>query len=81
MLAVSYDKVVSTLCLCDVVAYVKAREGRVVFPKEYAGRRLEEVVSAFRGVKLVAERGGFTHVFVVRPSAVEKKLKPVAAPA
>jgi hypothetical protein len=38
MLAVSYDKVVSTLCLCDVVAYIKAREGRVVFPKEYAGR-------------------------------------------
>jgi hypothetical protein len=81
MLAASYDEVVSTLCLCDVVAYIKAREGRVVFPKEYAGRRLEEVVAAFRGVKLAAERGGFTHVFVVRPSAVEKKLKPVAAPA
>jgi hypothetical protein len=32
-------------------------------------------------VKLAAERGGFIHVFVVRPSAVEKKLKPVAAPA
>ena len=80
MLVVSYDKVVSTLCLCDVVAYIKAKEGQVVFPKEYAGRRLEEVVASFRGVKLAAERGGFTHVFVVRPSAVEKMLKRVAAP-
>jgi len=80
MLVVSYDRVVSTLCLCDVVAYVKAREGQVVFPKEYAGRRLEEVVAVFRGVKLAAERGGFTHVFVVRPSAVEKKLKTCCRP-
>jgi hypothetical protein len=81
MLVVSYDKVVSTLCLCDVVAYIKAREGRVVFPREHAGKRLEEAAAMFRGVKLIAEKGGFTHVFVVRPSAVEKKLKPVAAPA
>lgn len=81
MLKVSYDKVVSTLCLCDVVAYIKAKEGRVVFPKEYAGRRLEEVASAFRGVRLVAERGSFTHLFVVRPSAVEKKLQPAVASA
>jgi len=34
MLAVSYDRVVSTLCLCDVVAYIKAKEGQVVFPKD-----------------------------------------------
>jgi len=81
MLHVSYDKVISAICLCDVVAYIKAREGMVVFPNEYAGRKLEEVVSTFRGVRLVSEKSGFTHVFVVRPSAAEKKLQPVATPA
>lgn len=76
---VSYDKVVETLCLCDVVAYIKARNGLVEFPREFRGRALEEVVARYKGVKLVAEKGGYTHVFVVRPSAARKKLAIAAA--
>ncbi|MFP3191606.1 MAG: hypothetical protein RXR02_00675 [Thermoproteus sp.] len=60
---------------------IRGQGGSGGIPGGHAGRRLEEEVAAFGGVRPMAERGGFTHVFVVRPSAAEKKLKPVAAPA
>lgn len=67
-----YETVVSTLCLCDVKEYIKAKEGKVVFPRKYYGRPLGEVLDSIGGFKILSERGGYTHVFVVGSRALVK---------
>lgn len=76
---VTYDEVVEKFCLCDVVAYIKARDGVVEYPTQLGGLPLEEAVKKFRGVPLRTEKDGKIHVFVVRHSAYLKKLLPPAS--
>jgi len=77
----TYDDVVSKFCLCDIEMYLKVKDGIVVAPAQYAGRRAEEVLKAARGVVVKTERGGYLHYFVIRRSAYLRKIavKPVAA--
>jgi len=77
----TYDDVVSKFCLCDIEMYIKVKDGVVVAPAQYAGRRAEEVLKAARGVVVKTERGGYLHYFVIRRSAYLRKtaVKPAAA--
>ena len=68
------EKVSEVFCLCDTHAYIKARNGVVYYPEKYAGRRLEEVLAEYGGVKLLAEDpSGEVRVFVVRKAAAAQK--------
>jgi hypothetical protein len=71
---VTYDEVVERFCLCDVVAYIKAKDGIVEFPSQLAGMPLEEAIKKFKGVPLKTEKDRKIHVFVVRHSAYLKKM-------
>jgi len=65
----TYDDVVSKFCLCDIEMYLKVKDGVVVAPVQYAGRKAEEVLRAARGIVVKTEHGGYLHYFVVRKSA------------
>jgi hypothetical protein len=71
---VTYDEVVEKFCLCDVVAYIKARDGVVEYPPQLAGTPLDEAVKKFKGVPIKTEKDGKIHVFVVSHSAYLKKM-------
>lgn len=69
----SYDQVLEKFCICDLLMYLKARDGVVFFPGEHAGRRVEEVVKGSGGVVITTKKGDVEHIFVVRKSAYWKK--------
>jgi len=77
----TYDDVVSKFCLCDIEMYLKVKDGVVVAPAQYAGRRAEEVLRTARGVVVKTEQGEYLHYFVIRKSTHLRKtaVKPATA--
>ncbi|MFN7106083.1 MAG: hypothetical protein ACK4M3_05810 [Pyrobaculum sp.] len=75
----TYDSVLEKFCLCDVNMYLKARDGVVIFPEKFRGKKIEEAVRGVRGVVVTTEKEGLQHIFVLKTSAYLKKVSTVAA--
>jgi hypothetical protein len=49
---VTYNEVVERFCLCDVIVYIKAKNGVVEYPPQLAGSPLHEALKKFRGAPI-----------------------------
>lgn len=62
------DKLFSVLSICDLYAYIKAKEGFVTEPSKYAGMRVEQAQELLpkkgRRIRVVGE--DFEYILVVK---------------
>jgi len=69
----TYDDVISRFSFCDLKMYLKVKDGIVVAPVQYAGKRVEEVLKGVSGVVIKTEKEGYFHYFVINEIAYPQK--------